>query len=62
MNESGQIIGNGINSLGQQHAFLLTSTVPEPSSLVLAVLGAIGVAVGCWRRRKAACVQFSVNP
>lgn len=33
INDSGQIVGNGVNALGQSHAFLLTP-VPEPSSVL----------------------------
>jgi PEP-CTERM motif len=41
INDRGQITGWGVLG-GQEHAFLLT-TVPEPSTFVLAGLGAIGV-------------------
>ena len=53
INDSGQIVGWGDNSLGQGHAFLLTpvALVPEPSTLVLLLMGAIALAGYPWRRR-----------
>ena len=41
INNSGQIVGYGINSLGQTHAFLLTP-IPEPTSTAW-----IGLLIGC---------------
>ncbi len=38
MNNRGQIVGTGTNSLGETHAFLLTE-VPEPATLMLLSLG-----------------------
>ena len=40
INDLGQIVGSGTNSLGQAHAFLLTP-VPEPTTLCLLALGSI---------------------
>ncbi len=45
INDSGQITGEGFIS-GHQHAFLLTP-IPEPSSIMLAVFGFVGL---WWRR------------
>lgn len=50
INDAGQIAGFGMLD-GETHAFLLTPTVPEPSSLVLAGLGVATVAGWGWRRR-----------
>ena len=50
INDSGQIVGIGTLH-GQSAGFLLTPT-PEPSSLVLAALGFIGLAAWGWRRRR----------
>jgi probable HAF family extracellular repeat protein len=50
INESGQISGTGTIG-GQQHAFVLT-IVPEPSSVVLAASGFVGLAAWGWRRWK----------
>jgi probable HAF family extracellular repeat protein len=48
INESGQIVGWGTNSLGQTHAFLLTP-VPEPKTSALFMLGLLAVACGVRR-------------
>jgi probable HAF family extracellular repeat protein len=51
INDVGQIAGYGTIG-GETHAFLLTPVpVPEPSSLVLAAFGFVGLAWG-WRRSR----------
>jgi len=53
INNKGQIAGWGTNPKGEQHAFLLTPVeVPEPGSLTLVGLGALGLAGYAWRRRR----------
>ena len=52
INDSGQIVGMGINPHGQQDAFLL-NPVPEPSTLVLLAVGAGGLIGYRWRRKRA---------
>jgi probable HAF family extracellular repeat protein len=42
INDSGQIVGHGLNSAGQQDAFLLTPT-PEPATLSLLALGGLTI-------------------
>jgi probable HAF family extracellular repeat protein len=51
LNDSGQIVGNGENEARDTIAVLLTPT-PEPSTMVLACLGFIGLAAWDWQRRK----------
>ncbi len=58
INNDGQIVGYGFLN-GVQEGFLLTvdngggtATVPEPSSISLFALGAIGLAIGACRRRR----------
>ncbi len=51
INDKGQIVGWGTNASGQTEAFLL-SPLPEPSSVMLAALGFIGLLVCGWRRRQ----------
>src|SRR5262249_57114634 len=55
INNKGQIVGYGTNAAGQTHGFLLTPTVeaPEPTSLTLLALGALGLAGHAWRKRRA---------
>jgi probable HAF family extracellular repeat protein len=48
INDSGSIVGFGTVG-GEQHAFLLTP-VPEPSTIVLSLLAAIGLGIYGWRR------------
>jgi probable HAF family extracellular repeat protein len=49
INDAGQITGFGYTIDGAEHAFLLTP-VPEPSSLVRAVLGGLVLlGYGGWR-------------
>ena len=49
INNNGQIVGRGVVD-GKQHAFLMTP-IPEPSTLVLLCVGAIGLFVCRWRQR-----------
>jgi formylglycine-generating enzyme len=52
INDTGQIVGYGINPSGQQDAFFLTPIpAPEPSILSLLIVGAAGLATCAWRRR-----------
>jgi probable HAF family extracellular repeat protein len=53
INNSGDIVGFGINPAGQTHAFLLTpiTPTPEPSTFVLLAAAAVGLA-GYERRRR----------
>lgn len=51
INEHGQIVGWGTNSLGQAHAFLLTP-VPEPETTVLFMAGLLAAACGVRRSNK----------
>ena len=53
INDSGQIVGYAVNGMEEQ-AYLLTP-VPEPTALTIwSLLGAFAIAMGWWRRRKAA--------
>ena len=53
INDSGQICGTGTNPSGQIHAFILTpASIPEPSTLSLLAVAAIGLAAYAWRKRK----------
>jgi probable HAF family extracellular repeat protein len=55
INNRGQIVGYGTGPNGQ-HAFLLTpvAEAPEPTSLALFGLGALGLAGHAWRKRRRA--------
>jgi len=62
MNRAGEIIGVGRDPLGELHAYMLTpivssrqltTMVPEPSSVVLAGFGAVGLVAWGWRMRRA---------
>jgi hypothetical protein len=49
----GQIVGVGLNPDGAFRAYLLTPVeVPEPRSLFLLALGALGLGGPAWRRRQ----------
>lgn len=58
INDQGWVVGVGINPSGQERSFLLqglgsgSSSVPEPSSLLLLSLVAGGGACVAWKRRK----------
>jgi probable HAF family extracellular repeat protein len=56
MNNVGQIAGSGLNPAGQPHAFLLTP-VPEPSSIVLLCVAAVGLFALAWQRTHRAAVS-----
>ena len=47
------IVGFGtVTSGGPVHAFLLAAATPEPSTLLLAAVGLVGVLAHAWRKRK----------
>jgi probable HAF family extracellular repeat protein len=48
INDNGQIVGKGINSSGQTHAFLL-NPVPEPSTIILLCMCGLGLLAYAWR-------------
>ena len=50
INDSGQIVGYGINPAGQTHACLLTPT-PEPSTLALLTASSLILSLCGWRQR-----------
>jgi probable HAF family extracellular repeat protein len=64
INNKGQIVGNGMSPNGEYHAYLLTPTAeaPEPGSLALMGLGALGLAARAWRRRTAPRLAVTVLP
>ena len=51
ISDNGFIVGQGQNSTGQLHAFLLTP-VPEPSTFILLAISALSVLAYGWRRRR----------
>ncbi len=53
INNAGQIVGYGDNPSGETRAFVLTP-VPEPSTLVLAACGAVGLLLFARRHRRRA--------
>ena len=51
-NNGNYIVGYGVvASSGQTHGYLLTAT-PEPSMLLLAATGLVGLLVYAWRKRE----------
>jgi probable HAF family extracellular repeat protein len=59
INDLGQITGTGTFD-GQSLAYLLTP-VPEPSSVILAALGLIGLAALGWRRKRSRIAALAVS-
>lgn len=49
INDNGQIVGDGKNAQGYDHAVVLTP-VPKPSTLVLLGFGAMSLLAYAWRR------------
>jgi len=47
INDSGQIVGNGVIN-GQSHAYLLDINSPETDSLTLLGIGLVAVGLGKW--------------
>ena len=52
IDNNGNIVGYGTNSLGVQTGFLIKATVPEPSTLLLAATAVAGLLAYAWRKRK----------
>ncbi len=53
INDNGWIVGDGVNPSGQEDAFLLTpvSATPEPSTIVLLLVGIVGITCHLLLRR-----------
>jgi probable HAF family extracellular repeat protein len=51
ISDNGQIVGFGVNSAWEGHAFLLTP-IPEPPTFVIFGVGAISLLAYAWRRPK----------
>jgi hypothetical protein len=53
IDSGGHIVGIGVTSTGAADAYLLTPvTTPEPSTLLLATSGLLGLLAYAWRKRK----------
>lgn len=52
ISNAGQIVGWGVNPDGSQHRGLLLTIIPEPSTLTLLLVGALGICYGWWRRSR----------
>ena len=54
INDSGAIVGYGTDSLGHtnQIFLIMPTATPEPSTLLLAVTGLVGLLAGVWQKRK----------
>ena len=52
INDNGWITGYGTDSSGNLHGFLLYTPTPEPSALLLAASGLLGLLAYAWRKRK----------
>jgi probable HAF family extracellular repeat protein len=62
INNRGQIVGYGTHGSGDFHAFLLTPvSAPEPGSLTLLSLGALGLAGHAWRKRRRAAAHHPAS-
>ena len=51
IDNNGDIVGYGSNGTSNR-AFLITAIVPEPSTLLLAATGLVGLLAYAWRKRK----------